>query len=240
MKRLISDFCPGQHWGCTAGSHPHICSTAAQGGVFRKDLVGTWGGTGSSWQCLALGAQGGCQGHTLGSALSPGLPQQKSQPFAGKTPPLGSWVLKKTPSSPCPAPCGVCPECGGGSVEFPAAHRDSEGFSELAPLTCCLPLVKGQLGVGPSGIAPQAESWAAPRPVQITQEQRGQALPCLCSSILAADCWNICQLVLGCFLRAVVCSCLVFFLFDFAKFCFLSPSVEDGAWNSELLAGLGH
>lgn len=109
-------------------------------------------------------------------------------------------------------------------MEFPAAHRDSEGFSELAPLTCCLPLVKGQLGVGPSGIAPQAESWAAPRPVQITQEQRGQALPCLCSSIPAADCWNICQRVLrllpeGCCVQLFV----FFFYLTLQNFAFYHP-----------------
>lgn len=247
-----ADFCPRVGgWGC--GVHSWLSLThLQQGGMLRKALVGTWGGTGSSWQCLALGAQGGCREHRVGArntpsalvcagatARSPGLPQQKSQPFVGKTPPLGSWVIQKPQAVPAQHP----EECGGGSVEFP--HRDSEGFSELAPLTCCLPVAKGQVAVVPSRISPQAGSWAAPRPVQITQQQRGQALPCLCSSI-PADCWNICQRVLwllpeGCCVQlfVVFIFCKVWF-FYFAKFCFLSPSVENGAWNSEMLDGFGH
>lgn len=59
-------------------------------------------------------------------------------------------------------------------MESPAAHRDSEGFSELAPVRYC----SGAIQDCPSG-----RELGCPRPLQITPEQRGQALPCLCSSI---------------------------------------------------------
>lgn len=57
---------------------------------------------------------------------------------------------------------------------------------------------------------------------------------------LAADCWNICQRVLWLLPEGCCVQLFVGFLFDFAEFCFLSPSVEDGAWNSELLVRFGH
>ncbi|RLV63340.1 hypothetical protein DV515_00018371 [Chloebia gouldiae] len=162
--RLPANFCPRVGgWGC--GVHSWLSPTHLQHNCPGRRVKDSFS---SSWQCLALGAQGGCQEHTLSSGLCWSCcPQSWSSPteitaICWENPTFGQLGNSKTPSR-------VCPECGGGSVEFP--HRDSEGFSELD--------------------FPSGRELGCPKASPNNPE--GPGSPLSAPPSLAADCWNICQ-----------------------------------------------
>lgn len=104
VKRPVSvlEWAAGQHWGCVVHSwlSPHICSTASQGKRVKESFGGHLGRNGQQLAVPGPGSTGWVLGHTLSS----GLPQQKSQPFVGKMPPLSSWVIQKPQSVPAQHP----------------------------------------------------------------------------------------------------------------------------------------
>lgn len=117
---------------------------------------------------------------------------------------------------------------------------DSEGFSELAPLTYSCHFLKGRLLWVHPGLLPR-QGAGLPQASSNNPGAEGPGSPLSSAPpSLAADCWSICQRVFWLLPQGCCVQLFVLFLFDFAKFCFSLPSVQDGAWNSELLARLGH
>lgn len=207
-------------------SPTHLQQHLPRGSVLTKALAAVQEGKDSSWPS---DRRGRCQGHNRdthnGSSLcwsqcpllwSP--PNRNCSHLFEEKNPFGSWLIKKTTSVPAKYPEVLALKHGGGSMGYQTALKYSEVSSELegmkqnwlGSLTCCLPLAKGQVAVGPSGVAPaKAGSLAAPRPAQITPEQRTKTPGCpgvsaaislgFCSHppSLAADCWKISQQVLS-------------------------------------------